>query len=596
MTRKTPEREVRATGGFDAESHALRRRAEAELEQHGRSRSTDAVASHAEGERASENESAARFALVRDLAVHEIELKLQNEQLRSARSDLERSLERYTELFDFAPIGYAVLGARDYIAEVNLMGAQLLGIERRRLVGMRFGRLVAPKDQVQFWALIDGALESDVKQSGELTLEVRQRPGDPSVVMEVRLTATGLRRNENKVLLAFEDITDRKAKAALLEQSERALRESDRRKDEFLAMLSHELRNPLTPIRTSMYLLSRSEGLSDETRNLHAIIERQANHLTRLVNDLLDVTRIRSGKIQLQLERVDLIALIRRALDDHRRNFALHGIVLEGKLPAEPLFVRADAERVAQVLTNLLGNADKFTPRGGTVTVSAEVSGRTAVMRVHDTGAGVAPEVLEHVFEPFAQAPQAIARTRGGLGLGLTMVKGLIELHGGRVAIRSEGVGLGTEVTVELEIDVQAVEPNPIAAAAAGRSLNVCIIEDHKDAAEVMVNLLRAFGHEVHAAYDGLSGLDLVRRVVPDAVLCDIGLPGVDGYEFARAIRASSALQHTYLIALSGYARSEDVARALEAGFDQHVSKPPDIARLNALLADASALRRGLPG
>ena len=400
-------------------------------------------------------------ALVHELQVHQIELEMQNHELVCARTLGEAALTRYRELFDFAPIGYATITADRRIGDINHSGAQLLGRERSRLQGTSFEALLVDTHQAAFRTLIRDAQATGVKHTGELEL---LRAG--TTPFAVRLSATVILRAEPKVLLAFEDISEHKLREERLELTERALRDADRRKDEFLAMLSHELRNPLAPIRNSLFVLSHSDPGSEASRRAQVIIDRQVTHLTRLVDDLLDVTRIARGKIQLQLEDVELGAIVRRTLEDHRGSFDARGVRLESQIESTALVVRADAARLIQVTSNLLTNALKFTSHGGRVTVALQPRGHNVVLSVSDNGTGIAQDVLAHVFEPFAQAPQTLERAPGGLGLGLAMVKGLVELHEGQVEIRSAGLGLGTEVSVTLPL-VTA----PIPAQFAARSL-----------------------------------------------------------------------------------------------------------------------------
>jgi two-component system CheB/CheR fusion protein len=525
--------------------------------------------------------------LMHELDVHQIELELQNEELRGARLALEAGLARYTELFDFAPIGYATLGQNDLVSEINHTGALLLGSPRARLVGRPFAMFVAPSDRPRFASFVARALTSVIKQSGELQLVT-----SAGQIVHVRLSAITLVRNEPMVMIAFEDITDRKLKEEQLRLTEQALRDADRRKDEFLGVLSHELRNPLAPIRNGIFLLAQSDTTPEQAARAHAIIDRQVTHLTRLIDDLLDVTRIRRGKIQLQQERVELSELVRKTLEDQRSSFEHSGVGLEANFEPEAMWLSADAARVTQVLSNLLGNAEKFTPRGGVVTVDLHTNGTKAVLRVHDTGAGIAPAVLEHLFEPFAQAPQTMDRARGGLGLGLTMVKGLVELHGGTVTIFSAGAGLGTEVTVLLPLDTAPTNMAAKGVRGSSFSRRVIVIEDNVDGADTLKDALAFFGHDVRVAYDGATGLERARAFQPEVVLCDIGLPGMDGYAVARAFRADEGLKRTYLVALSGYARPEDRQRASAAGFDRHVAKPPNLETLDRLLSEALPIDR----
>jgi two-component system CheB/CheR fusion protein len=369
------------------------------------------------------------------------------------------------------------------------------------------------------------------------------------------------------------------------ERAEDALREADRRKDEFLGVLSHELRNPLAPIRNALHLLGRAPAGSDEAHRARDVVERQVAHLVRLVDDLLDVTRISQGKIRLQLSRLDLSSLVREVAADHRPSFDARGVAFEVRADA-PSWVDGDRTRLAQVLGNLLQNAVKFTDAGGHVAaeVGGEASGR-AVLRVRDDGIGIAPELLPHVFEPFTQGDHSLDRRRGGLGLGLAFAKAIVELHGGEIEVRS-GPGRGTELVVTLRgaPGPPAVVAGSPAAAPASRRRRVLIVEDNPDTAETLKDVLELHDQEVAVARDGEEGLARVWSLEPDVVLCDVGLPGLDGYEVARRIRAEASAGPT-LVALTGYALPEDRRRALEAGFDHHLAKPFEFSELERILA-----------
>ncbi len=379
---------------------------------------------------------------------------------------------------------------------------------------------------------------------------------------------------------------ERDALMRSLRQSKERLEDADRRKDEFLGMLSHELRNPLAPIRNSVYILEHADPAGSQARQARAVIERQAEQLTRLVDDLLDVTRIARGKIVLQRGRVDLAELVRRAGEDHAGLMRERGIEMVVDVPREPAWVDGDAVRLAQIVGNLLQNSAKFTPRGGRVILALEASGGAAEIRVRDNGAGMQPELLAHVFEPFVQAERTLERACGGLGLGLAMVKGLAELHGGSVRATSAGPDQGSELVARLPL----VEAGPPARAASplppaeGRSRRVLVVEDSKDAADSLAQLVRLFGHTVDVARDGPTALAKARANPPDVIFCDIGLPGMSGYDVARALRAESP-NGLKLVAMSGYAQPEDLKRAADAGFDRHLAKPADPDDIRRLLA-----------
>jgi PAS domain S-box-containing protein len=396
------------------------------------------------------------------------------------------------------------------------------------------------------------------------------------------------------VLLSLVDVTGqvvaRKAVeelAAERKRSEESLREADRRKTEFLGVLSHELRNPLAPVQTAVWLLDRADPRGEQASRAREIIQRQVGHLGRLVDDLLDVTRITRGKIRLQKARVDLADLVRRAIADHEALLAGRGVTLVQHLGDLPVWLEADATRISQVVGNLLQNAAKFTERGGRVEVAlAREPHGVALVRVRDEGVGIAPELLGRIFDPFTQAEDTLHRSSGGLGIGLSLVKGLVELHGGSVEARSEGSGRGAEFLVRLPVcsEPPAVSGRLRSGATTPRR-RVLVIEDNVDAAETLREVLLLWDHEVEVAYDGREGVEKARAFRPDVVLCDIGLPVMDGFEVARALRHDPTLASVFLVAVTGYARPADTLRASEAGFDRHLGKPASIEQIEEVLA-----------
>ncbi len=381
------------------------------------------------------------------------------------------------------------------------------------------------------------------------------------------------------------DIDDRRRAEAERERLLAAAREADRRKDEFLGMLSHELRNPLAPIRNAVYILEHTDPSGEQAAAARAVIERQAEHLTRLVDDLLDVTRIARGKIQLRRQRVELRAVVRGAAEDLRPLLQARNVAFRMTLPEGELWTDADPTRITQIVGNLLHNAAKFTRAADEVSLSLRVDGGEAELSVRDTGAGIDPALLPQVFDIFVQGERTLARTEGGLGLGLALVKGIAALHGGTVRAASAGKGKGAEFVVRLPLVASAaVQPSPRAPPprASGGGRRVLVVDDNRDGAESLAQLVALFGHSPEVAYDGPSALEKARASPFDVVLCDIGLPGMSGYEVARVLRGS-ALPRLELIAVSGYAQPEDLKAALEAGFDRHLAKPAspeDIERL----------------
>ncbi|WP_437768746.1 ATP-binding protein [Sorangium sp. So ce281] len=400
------------------------------------------------------------------------------------------------------------------------------------------------------------------------------------------------------VTIAY-DITERKRAGDAWEAT---LREADQRKDAFLAMLAHELRNPLGPIRNAVEIL-RSTGMAQPSLlRACGVIGRQVAHMARLVDDLLDVSRVARGRIQLRTERCDLSRLLRQTAEDYRSTLEASGLELRLDLPIEPLWVSGDPTRLSQAVSNALHNANKFTDAGGRVTValSATPDG-SAVIRVRDTGIGVERATLACMFEPFSQAERSLDRNRGGLGLGLALVKGLVELHGGTASAESAGVGHGTEIVLRLPL-ARGPEASPARAgpppgpdsrsAGAVRSLRVLIIEDNEDAAEMLQALLAMNGHQVEVALSGAAGVEAARSFRPEVILCDIGLPGgMDGCGVARTLKAleeSADVAPSLMIALTGYGQERDQRRVREAGFDMHFVKPIDPGSLQSLLASVA--------
>jgi PAS domain S-box-containing protein len=379
------------------------------------------------------------------------------------------------------------------------------------------------------------------------------------------------------------DVSDRK-------RIEERLKEEYRRKDEFLAMLAHELRNPLAPLRNALQILQlRGTDLS-VVEHVRGIMERQVGHLGRLVDDLLDVSRVTTGKVQLRKERLDLARLVREGVADHRATYEAKGVTLAVAIPDAPVWVSGDPTRLAQVLDNLLTNALKFTARDGEVSVSvAADAGGGALLAVRDTGAGIEREMLARLFEPFSQADRTLDRSAGGLGLGLAVVKGLAELHGGSVRAESAGLGRGAAFTVTLPAYAEppALTSQPAAPRRAASRLRVLVVEDNRDAADSLKMLLELYGYEVAVAYSGPDGVRAAGEHRPEVVICDVGLPGMDGYRVAQALRGNPATSAARLIALTGYGQDEDRRRAKAAGFDEHLTKPADPATLEALIAAA---------
>jgi PAS domain S-box-containing protein len=386
------------------------------------------------------------------------------------------------------------------------------------------------------------------------------------------------------------DIDDQK-------RAEEALREADRRKDEFIAMLAHELRNPLAPILNALQVMKLAGEDARTAEPLREMMERQAHHMTRLVEDLLDVSRINSGKIELRKKSVDLVTLIRQVAEASRPFIEKRRHTLALSLPNGPMLLEADPTRLEQVLDNLLTNAAKYTDPGGSIGLTVVREGDAAVIRLRDTGIGIEPEMLPKIFDLFVQAEQRPDRAQGGLGIGLSLVRSLVEMHGGSVMVHSEGLGKGSEFVVRLPVSKPAVatangditDPKAGPSASSPRR-HILVVDDNRDAANSLARLLTILcRQEVRVAYDGPSALEAAASFRPEVVLLDIGLPGMDGYEVARKLRARPELDGTLLVALTGWGQDEDRQRSKEAGFDRHLVKPVDPDALMRLLAEPHA-------
>lgn len=432
-----------------------------------------------------------------------------------------------------------------------------------------------------------------------------KRPGRPRWLEAFLYPVEDEFGHTREIVWMVQDITDRRAaeeeRLELLARERLARGEAERlykeaqiaagQKDDFLAMLAHELRNPLGVVSNALHLLSAGQPDAETWSRSLEILRRQVHHQNRLVDDLLDVSRINRGKVALKLEPLDLAALVRESVQDNRRALEQSGLSVSLNAEPGPIWVDGDPTRLSQVLSNLLHNAQKFTPEGGQVTVSLKSDPDASLARVSvsDSGEGISHDALERIFDPFIQGKRTLARSEGGLGLGLSLVRDLVRLHGGGITAQSEGHGEGAEFSFWLPLGSEPADrvAEPEAEYLAMRALRILVIEDNPDAAESLRDMLELNGHTVETALNGQDGLNTVGAFRPEVVLCDIGLPGMDGYQVAAALRQMPEACRTILVAITGYGREEDRQRSQESGFDLHLTKPVNFAELNRLLMHA---------
>ena len=495
---------------------------------------------------------------------------------------LKASEERFRLLVESVR-DYAIfmLDTEGYVTSWNAGAERIKGYRADEIIGRHFS-VFYPREQIE---ADFPAYELEVTRKEGRFEDEGWRVRKDGTMFWANVVITAL-FTEDGALTGFakdtRDMTERKRVEAL--------ELAERRMLEFLAMLSHELRNPLAPISNAVYMLHVKTIDDPELRYLRDVIERQVGQLSRLVDDLLEVSRVTSGSIRLQRETVEVTALVAQAVETSRPlvERRRHQLVID--IPSEPICVDGDATRLSQIIVNLLNNAAKYTPEGGRIEVSARAEGHDAIICVRDNGVGIAAEFLPKIFDLFAQGDRTLDRSEGGLGIGLTLVRRLVEMHGGSVEASSDGVGLGTEFRVTLPLheraahDTSATETSSKDISDTGAAMRVLIVDDNVDAAISMMLFVRMWGYDARMAHDGVSAVEAAGAYHPDVVLLDIGLPRLDGFEVASRLREDRSLDSVPLIAVTGYGQEEDRRRTREAGFAHHFVKPVDPEKLRAVL------------
>jgi PAS domain S-box-containing protein len=511
-------------------------------------------------------------------------------------TERQRAERRFRLAIESAPSGMIMVDQRGEIVLVNSQAEHLFGYAREELIGNSVEMLVPERFRGHHPGFRGGFYahpESRLMGAGR-DLFGRRKDGTE---FPVEIGLNPIETEEGVLALsAIVDITERK----LLEQELRLrldeLAAADRQKDEFLATLAHELRNPLAPIRNAMQILKLPAADEAMRQRAKEMIERQLHHMVRLVDDLLDVSRIITGRIELRKTYFDLAEALTRAVETAEPLIEARGHELIVTVPPEPVMVHADLVRLSQVVSNLLTNAAKYTPKPNRIWLSAECEGTEVVLRIKDQGLGIESKMLDRIFELFVQADTSPTRAQGGLGIGLTLVKRLVELHNGTVAANSLGLGQGSEFVVRFPIDVDAGDSRHAGRTDESQGVTgdqgerrVLVVDDNVDAAESIAMLLQASGFSVRCVYDGVSALSVAGAFHPDVIVLDIGLPDISGYEVAKRLRARPDFVSVPIVAVTGYGQPSDRLRSREAGIDHHMTKPVDPEALQALLTASAS-------
>ncbi len=503
-----------------------------------------------------------------------------------AEESLRESQQRLASLVESSHDAIVSKSLKGIIQSWNPSAERLFGYTAEQAIGRHISLLIPP-DRIDEEDLIIARIAAGERVEHFDTVRVRS----DGQTVQVSLTISPIKDAAGRVIGASKiarDITDRKALEEQLRQTLAELAEADRRKSEFLALLAHELRNPLAPISNAVQILRLSGGGDAQAvQATTEMMERQVGQLSRLVEDLLDVSRISQGKFECRMEQLELAPVVNQAVETARPRCEAEGHVVTATLPPEPIFLNGDPTRLVQVVGNLLNNACKFTPRGGRISLTLGRAANQAVIRVRDTGIGIAADHIGRIFEMFTQVDPTLERSTGGLGIGLTLVKNLVEMHGGSVEAHSGGVGRGSEFVVRLPI--LAYAPAPPAEPSASTSANparrrILVVDDNKDSARSLATLLTLTGNDAHVAHDGIEALEAAANFKPEIMLLDIGLPKLNGFEVCRRIREQPWGKGIVIAALTGWGQEADRRRSREAGFDHHLVKPIEMAALKKLV------------
>jgi PAS domain S-box-containing protein len=507
---------------------------------------------------------------------------------KQAAVAVQTSEVRYRRLFETARDGILILDANTLkIIDANPFMTEMLGYTRDEFMGKELWEIGLFGDKQASQAAYEELQEKGYIRYDHLPLQSKNGKR-----AEVEFVSNVYQVDHRPIAQCnIQDIGERSRLERKTHQQAEALADLHRRKDEFLAMLSHELRNPLAPISNAVQLLRLQKDESGLQQRARTIIERQLAQLVHLVDDLLEVSRISTGRIHLQRGPLDLRAILERSVETVRPLIEQRRHALDVHLPPAPIWIDGDATRLEQVVVNLLNNAAKYTDEGGHIWLSLQQEGTEAVLQVQDSGVGIAPDLMPRIFTLFAQAERSLARSQGGLGIGLAIVQRLVEMHGGRVEASST-LGKGSVFTVRLPLVLAAAANPPLPrteeAQPTGPSLRVLVVDDNVDAVESLALLMRGLGHDVWTAHDGPSALEAALDHRPNVMLLDIGLPGFDGYEVAKRMRKQQVLQNVVLVAMTGYGKESDRKRAQEAGFDHHLVKPAKFEKVQQILASVS--------